>query len=362
MVDTGPDELCFHDDYERGCTSCVRRRRLELVFQYSEHVVEASLTTINKDKHYLHIVCSSNNIHKLPYKQKVRANRNTPNQYDCECKVKLRNVRRRKAINKRLTINSQGTSCLHTVSTFNQCCSVCREQKFMPFVLAYSTDVVRAWLTPAKRYNLNINTVCKKGETHTRRFVNALNKKIKDPHEYDCNCLVNYRLERSKATCLERYGVPFPAQNDEVRHKARRTAFEYKKYKWPDSGKVTYYQGYENYLYDVLRESHDESEILVEDKLRGIPYINAKGNPAVYFGDARIADRIYECKSLYTANSDLNLTQKLEGCVAAGLEAHLYVFQGKKLIYRVIYLLNGEISFYHHETRKIPEKNEEMET
>lgn len=131
---------------------------------------------------------------------------------------------------------------------------------------------------------------------------------------------------------FKKYNVRNVMQLPEKRKKQLKSWFKLKKYEWP-SGKTTRYQGYENWLYDILLKTESEKEIETDlEHNFSFNYVNGLGKDCVYYPDVKIRNDIYEVKSCYTYKTDLDIKNKMEGVLNKGFHYHLFVF-GSEFIY-----------------------------
>jgi len=130
-----------------------------------------------------------------------------------------------------------------------------------------------------------------------------------------------------KQTMQERYGVDNPLQLKEIREKIKHTCLEkygvvhpsqnieihekQQRFRWKNyimpSGKIVKIQGYEDRALDELLLTYEEDEIVIQRK--DIPHFNYifENKNKVYFPDIYIPkeNRIIEVKSTYTYEMDL---------------------------------------------------------
>lgn len=333
---------CHHTVNKRSCLSCRLKRIREQVFKYSTNIVAVNADFSNLRNVRLLTRCDSGIDHNRSYNTLLRYNREQPDQFNCQCTEKLRKKRSRN------TRNCDRVFCMHP--SFAPSCRVCQKKKLLANVFERSKYIVEASLVTNKRRHMSLQTLCTKGKVHLREMKYLQNNNTWDEQQqYDCYCVNNVlKKARYERTSFKKYGVRHPMQNPVVFSKNRKSAFEFKDYPWP-SKTITKYQGWENMLYDQLLDIYTENEIIVEKKLKkiAIPYVNVKGESAVYYPDARVGNTLYECKSTYTATIDKNLQLKMAAVVAAGYEAQLWVFKNPKIWCRVVYSLDNQIKAYH---------------
>lgn len=139
-----------------------------------------------------------------------------------------------------------------------------------------------------------------------------------------------------RETTRERYGVDFAMQNSELRDKQIESAYKTKLYAFP-SGRTIKCQGYEPFAFDLLLQTHEESDILTDNEIAGdktIPefwYIN-NGSRHRYYPDIFInsEQKIIEVKSEYTRDCDpITLELKMEAVFNAGFEIEIWTFDSR---------------------------------
>ena len=137
-------------------------------------------------------------------------------------------------------------------------------------------------------------------------------------------------------TNINKYGYSNPMQNPEILEKSFKNSHRFKDYIFP-SGKITQYQGYENYGLDELLfiENVDETDI-INMKIKQFKYIKLDGSEHQYTPDICIIsqNRFIEVKSTYTITRD-NETIKLkqQAVKDAGYKCEIWVYneKGKKV-------------------------------
>ncbi len=138
--------------------------------------------------------------------------------------------------------------------------------------------------------------------------------------------------EKSKKTCLEKYGVEYPMQNQEYMEKVQRNSKKYKEYKFP-SGGIRNVQGYEPFALDILIKTYIEEEILTDREfVPNIPYIFNSKN-CIYFPDIYIPkdNKIIEVKSTWTYKcKDDKIKEKAEATRALGYKYEIWIFDDKR--------------------------------
>ena len=148
--------------------------------------------------------------------------------------------------------------------------------------------------------------------------------------------------QKARLTCLERYGVEYPAQCEEIFYKMMVSGYQRKEYTFP-SGRVEYCQGYEPLCLDHLLETYDEDDIVVGYKGREAiwyPNPDKDGKLSRYFPDGFIKSEnaIIEVKSDYYYEKDIAKNHaKFKAVTGMGMKVFLYVFDKKDLLYTKIY-------------------------
>lgn len=145
-----------------------------------------------------------------------------------------------------------------------------------------------------------------------------------------------FGYSKAKETSIARYGVPYPMQNPEIqersiRYRRKSCAFS--------SGKLYYYQGYENVaIQKLLEDGVDESDIIISQpqKIPVIEYFNPiKKKLCHYFPDIYIPSQnlLVEVKSTWTMRDQLqeNLA-KHQTAKALGYRHEIWICTAKKLL------------------------------
>lgn len=144
--------------------------------------------------------------------------------------------------------------------------------------------------------------------------------------------------EKWKQTCLEKYGG-HPNQNPTVHAKAEINSFQYKDYTLP-SGKIIKYQGYEDAALDELLEYFDEDDIIIgRCNIPTIPYVCNEGINRIYFPDFFIQsmNTILEIKSDWTLKlKTCRLDEKANAVKKSGYEFEVWVYDGNKKNKRIL--------------------------
>jgi len=140
------------------------------------------------------------------------------------------------------------------------------------------------------------------------------------------------KIERSRNTCVERYGVTNAMQDPEISERCKKNSYKWKEYKFP-SGKIIKVQGYEDKELDILLESYDENEIL--NKRSEVPeiwYYMKDGMKRRYFPDMYIEkdNLIIEVKSTWTITLDKEkIEAKRMACIEAGYNFKFMILDKK---------------------------------
>lgn len=218
-------------------------------------------------------------------------------------------------------------------------CSNCKKaeftRRFFNILFRHTTTIVEAELHK-NTTEYRMKAKCIHGICFTRLARNVRRNKL-----YECICnKFELQKQRTEETCMKKYGHRNVMQVPEFFQKARRTAFESKRYIWP-SGRVTMYQGYENWLYEQLLLTFSENEIVTE-KLQTFQYVDADGDTRTYFPDAQVGNVVYEVKSWYTYGLQKEITErKVEAVVAAKYTAEVWIFEKKSIFFRRISHADG---------------------
>lgn len=139
-------------------------------------------------------------------------------------------------------------------------------------------------------------------------------------------------FEKQKQTMLERHGAKFALQVPELFAKQQKAAFSYKEYKFP-SGKVTPYQGYENFcLDDLVEEGYTEDDII--NSVEEVPIISYTMGDTdhKYFPDIFIPkeNKLIEVKCKYTFERYLEQNMaKAKACIEQGYKFELRIYDDK---------------------------------
>ncbi len=157
--------------------------------------------------------------------------------------------------------------------------------------------------------------------------------------------------EKMKTTCMKNYGVSHHLHNPEIFKKHRDSSNSgcgvKKYYKFP-SGRIDIVLGYEPQCIDELLKTYNEKNIVTDPTI--IPTINyfridpdGSEKQALYYTDIMLPDRLIEVKSKYTyEQNQVNNERKFNGCVAAGYDIEVWIYNNKKTIgEKRIYTKNG---------------------
>ena len=154
------------------------------------------------------------------------------------------------------------------------------------------------------RLIISVGCFCKKHTAEHR----VEKVKATSLEKYGCeNPLQNKEIkDKIKATNLEKYGFEHPQQNAEVSEKASKNAYKSYNYTFP-SGRIERIQGYENYMLNDLLQKEDvqEDDIVVNrSDVPSVWYEDLNGKKRRYFVDCFIKsqNRCIEAKSTWTAN------------------------------------------------------------
>ena len=140
--------------------------------------------------------------------------------------------------------------------------------------------------------------------------------------------------DKIKATCLKKYGVENPMQNAEISEKASKNAYKGYDYTFP-SGRIERIQGYENHMLNDLlfKENVDENDIIVKrDEVPEIWYKDSNGTKHRYFVDCFIKsqNRCIETKSTWTAKKKQDcIYLKQQALKDAGYSCEIWIYNSK---------------------------------
>ena len=161
---------------------------------------------------------------------------------------------------------------------------------------------------------------------------------------------LNKITEKSRATCLERYGVSSPFFLPGVRKKSAISNGIGREFILP-SGKLIRVRGYEDIAITELLKKYSEIDIVVDDMLSAyaLPtfnYVNVNIHTSVYHPDIFIPDenKIIEIKGRWWWDGNglikhssrlLNNLKKREAVLAAGYQYEVWLFEDRKH-YRIL--------------------------
>ena len=138
-------------------------------------------------------------------------------------------------------------------------------------------------------------------------------------------------------TNLERYGVSHHSQNAIISDNMLKNSYNKKQYKLP-SGKVIYYQGYENFAFDELlyKENLNENDFIIDRKLvPEIWYYDKNNKKRRHYVDIFIPSqkRCIEIKSTWTNQEKNNVLEKQKAAIDLEYKYEIWIFDrtGNKL-------------------------------
>ena len=163
----------------------------------------------------------------------------------------------------------------------------------------------------------------------------------------------------------KKYGVNHPLQVPEIFHKVMKSQFTRKKYTFPN-GREVMLLGYENRAIDHILDNRDnilkrrinEDEIIVDDTIPVIDYIDDDGKKRKYYPDIYIKDTelIIEVKSVYTFNLEPRKNYlKFKAANNAGYNLKMMMFDKKQIVDIHYYLKNGKCYSHRDKTLKLDE-------
>lgn len=134
---------------------------------------------------------------------------------------------------------------------------------------------------------------------------------------------------------IAKYGVSHPMQSPEIYSKSKKGRYKFKQYQWP-SGNISEVQGYEPYALNILLETFNEIDIIVEkDKMPPTWYYLEDGIKLHrYFPDIWIPseNKFIEVKSVFTFNLDKEyLYYKSKAIKESGYQFEIWVIENKKI-------------------------------
>lgn len=239
-----------------------------------------------------------------------------------------------------------------TVKYYPSCrlCNVRRRK--LEIVFERSSTIIEAEFIKAQTAQLtDIRIKCIHDKVITRRFKPMFLRSIKDGriiNTFDCTCDPSVQIKRSEATALLRYGQRNGMQVPEIFAKQRASAFAQKQFTWP-SGKITTYQGYENWLYNILLQTNTESDIKTKTmSIAHFEYVVDDGSTHIYYPDAQIGNIIYEAKSWHTFGEEIIKTDlKMRAVLRDGYQTELWIFESPTIYFRRVWYTDGRKILYH---------------
>ncbi len=136
--------------------------------------------------------------------------------------------------------------------------------------------------------------------------------------------------EKSKTTCLKKYGVPCHQQDPEVHDRMMKATHAFKSYVLP-SGKTIMVQGYEDRAIDqLLEEGVEEHEMVFVNRDKPTIKYTFHNRMKRYFCDIWIPSRniVVEVKSNYTWEKDIDLNlAKVKATVSSGFNYRLIMYR-----------------------------------
>ena len=147
----------------------------------------------------------------------------------------------------------------------------------------------------------------------------------------------NQNVKNKKVqTCLKNWGVEYPTQNSEIMEKQIKSSYLKKEYILP-SNKIIEIQGYENFALDelIINEKIDESDIITGIKnVPDIWYFDDKNNTKHrHYVDIFIPsqNRCIEVKSTWTAKKhEHNIFLKQNAAKELGYKYEIWVYDNNK--------------------------------
>ena len=140
--------------------------------------------------------------------------------------------------------------------------------------------------------------------------------------------------EKSKKTCLEKYGVEYSSQAPTISEKQSKNAYKSYDYIFP-SGRIERIQGYENYMLNDLlqKEGILEDDIVVNRaEVPSVWYEDTNEKKRRYFVDCFIKsqNRCIEAKSTWTAAKKKDcIYLKQQALKEAGYSCEIWIYNGK---------------------------------
>jgi hypothetical protein len=186
----------------------------------------------------------------------------------------------------------------------------------------------------------NENIKIKKKEKHKNKTIEQKNDIIEK--RKNTNLLIynstsplhnNLIKEKILLTNLNKYGTENPMHNDEIAEKQQKNSYKLKEFKYP-SGKIIYFQGYENRaLNDLLNLNIDENDIITSRKdVPEIYYIDENNIKHRHYVDIYVKslNKCIEVKSTWTynVNKDKVIVKQLT-CKKLGYLYEIWIYDKK---------------------------------
>lgn len=128
-------------------------------------------------------------------------------------------------------------------------------------------------------------------------------------------------------TMVAKYGVKYPVQNPETMRKIQSMSYRSKEYKFP-SGKIVKVQGYEHYaIDDLLKSGFNEYDIQIE--YLAIPY-KMGDKQHKYYPDIFIKSQnlVIEVKSAYTLEKEIKQNiEKFDATIDKGYKLEIWIYE-----------------------------------
>lgn len=218
----------------------------------------------------------------------------------------------------------------------NKKCMAIHSQKIFKESLLEKYGVDNQWKIPGYRESIEKTNLKKYGSKYfagTKEF----KKKCQETYDRDWGgkhpTSHNSVQKKKGETNLEKYGYACALNNPEINDKHTRSCYKTKKYTMP-SGKIVYFQGYENFALDrILKEGTDENDIVVGrgeiyKSIGDFKYI-LNGKERLYFPDIYLKNlnKVIEVKSKYTYELDLEINSlKKESIEKSGIQFEFWIF------------------------------------
>jgi len=174
----------------------------------------------------------------------------------------------------------------------------------------------------------------------TKNYVNSEESKQKNMEQYGSEFFIQSKA--FKKIMMETYGAENCMQVPEFFHKAIRSLFSTKEYKFP-SGKIIHIMGYEYLTINTLMsEKHEslsripfENEILVGEHVPNFDYVDDNKKKHKYYPDIHVKGTkvIYEVKSIYIFNRCPRMNYlKFLSVIKQGYTLKVYLYGHKKTL------------------------------